>query len=794
MVLLKKQWMKTEFWFLLKQGKLIIQIPQRINIKYSKFLNAKVLKKNMAANPKNDHIKVKTVVCQDIEDNTKTPEDSMCTKNPSSERSKDEENSWSLRRVEHEESGSSIESDVRKYRSSCTEDEEVQYEISSVKRDKGESGTTLNDYSVIESNSIECCYTSNITSSRDIVPVAIPQEEDVEEYALNPNINPPEGATVDHGAAIIQKNCDISEKHLLWKEVDEEGDNLTREHVDMRHDVCGSTEQEVDPNNRKWVPSFKTETEPKQKIENSRINDSVNNTSQEHKIKLNAEIMRQHNDLHREANQIETPYKGKSSKKSTPMSSADTDVLSIQEHSSKIRKSQRGLEYGQASQDLEDLRKTIEMTKERRMDKVTEKTKERKAVRFYRGSITNALRELRMLQEILGQKENISVPPSCNESSIRSDLSEEKSKNEFEGLCMVERREMANLMKENNSRFLLPGLRQEYSSIGQLKETMDDIGSAFYDNESQNQFIIKALEEGLNETKNKLIETEERERSLQTALQDMQQEKNKLQQHYSKTLEESLNKEKAEELRREIEKLKLQLREGDRKIEQLEKKEETTTEENIELRMNLLKIQEELTKQNYHKDSVIEERDTQIAELEREIKSLSDLRLKNEEAQQEQSKKIEELEKKQAKTLAAKTLEIRQEADCQLAELNIKIACQEEELIRLRRENSELGTRLKSSENICSVSSQDDILENQENLAWLESPLSSPNSGETSRLKKRVEEAESKAKENQDRADYLYLLLNQKLVELNKLQLTLSSQTKELIHLEKAALPTSMSS
>ncbi|XP_013790781.1 uncharacterized protein LOC106474637 [Limulus polyphemus] len=698
-------------------------------------LSKEALDKNRSLTPTKTRV-LKTLVCQDFENKTKTRKDSMCIlDSSSSERSNGEMNSSSLITVEQEVSGSSITDDGRRQESSCVEDNnvELEYEVSSVKRDEGGSGTRLNGYSVVEPNSMECCPMSNTTLIRDIAPITIAQEEDVNEYALVPNNDPPAGATVDYRTAISKIICDTSEKPLLWKEVIEEEDNLSKEYAEVRNDVCGSTEHEFDSNNRKWGPSFNTETEPKQKTENNLTNDNVNYTSQEHQIKNNAEILGQHNALPREANQKETTYKyegEKSLARPSPMSSTDTDVLNIQEHSSVIRKSQRGLEFGQASQDLEALRKTIEMTKERRM---------------------NALRELKMLQEILGQKENISIPPSWSECSIRSDLSEEKSKNEIEGVCEVEKRNMVNLSNEKDSHFLLTGLSRGFNATCQLKETLDDTGGAFCDNENENQFVIKALEE-----------------------------------HYSKTLEEGLSKEGAEELLREMEKLKLLLQEGDRKMEQLEKQVESTTEENIELRMNLLKVQEDLTKQNYHKDSVIEERDSQIVELEKEIKSLSYLRLKSEETQQEHSKKIEELEKIQAEKIAARIHEIRQEADCQLAELNIKVACQEEELIRLRRENSELCIRLKSSENICSVSSQDDVLETNRNLAWLESPLSSPSSGETSRLKKRVEEAESKAKQNQDRADYLNILLNQKLVELNKLQLTLSGQTKELIHLEKA--------
>lgn len=54
------------------------------------------------------------------------------------------------------------------------------------------------------------------------------------------------------------------------------------------------------------------------------------------------------------------------------------------------------------------------------------------------------------------------------------------------------------------------------------------------------------------------------------------------------------------------------------------------------------------------------------------------------------------------------------------------------------------------------------------------------------RLQLRLHETEESYRKAQDRADHMTYLLNQKLIELNKLQLTLSGQTKEMINLEKA--------
>ncbi|XP_067130225.1 myosin-4-like [Centruroides vittatus] len=109
---------------------------------------------------------------------------------------------------------------------------------------------------------------------------------------------------------------------------------------------------------------------------------------------------------------------------------------------------------------------------------------------------------------------------------------------------------------------------------------------------------------------------------------------------------------------------------------------------------------------------------------------------------------------------------------------------QQKELDTLRTENCYLKSKVTPVE------------ESQDLNGDLEEPLSSevssdignsnPETKVKNSLRKRLKDAEDKAYREENRADNLNLLLNHKQIEINKLQLTLSSQTKELIQLEKA--------
>ncbi|KFM59895.1 hypothetical protein X975_16833, partial [Stegodyphus mimosarum] len=124
-----------------------------------------------------------------------------------------------------------------------------------------------------------------------------------------------------------------------------------------------------------------------------------------------------------------------------------------------------------------------------------------------------------------------------------------------------------------------------------------------------------------------------------------------------------------------------------------------------------------------------------------------------------------------------------------LNRLQERLLSQEEELRQVQNENDELQRRLQtqSSPTCCCKT---DIVSNgnvrldsafeddEECLSYKPSTPTLSSRQECERLQEQLMKAEQKA-------DELNLLLNQKLIELNKLQISFSKQTKEMIELEK---------
>ncbi|GFU91847.1 uncharacterized protein TNCV_3192332 [Trichonephila clavipes] len=123
-----------------------------------------------------------------------------------------------------------------------------------------------------------------------------------------------------------------------------------------------------------------------------------------------------------------------------------------------------------------------------------------------------------------------------------------------------------------------------------------------------------------------------------------------------------------------------------------------------------------------------------------------------------------------------------------LDRMESRLASQEEELRRLQSDNENLHKMLDSQRlgsPTCHCKSEN----GQNGFGRIDSAFEDdeeyfshkPSIPECDRLQERLSEEEQ-------RADQLKLLLNQKLIEFNKLQLTLSKQTKEMIELEKSYL------
>lgn len=169
--------------------------------------------------------------------------------------------------------------------------------------------------------------------------------------------------------------------------------------------------------------------------------------------------------------------------------------------------------------------------------------------------------------------------------------------------------------------------------------------------------------------------------------------------------------------------------------------------------------------------------------LERMRKALSELQLHVGREKLERTSSMSALEESDY------SKEVKRNSDSTLEQLMYQLEQQQKELEKLRFENG----LLKSN----AIQDKQDINEQEEEeREQSDSPLSTDISSDATNstseakaninLLKRLKEAEDKAYQAESRADNLNLLLNHKLIEINKLQLTLSSQTKELIQLEKA--------
>lgn len=165
--------------------------------------------------------------------------------------------------------------------------------------------------------------------------------------------------------------------------------------------------------------------------------------------------------------------------------------------------------------------------------------------------------------------------------------------------------------------------------------------------------------------------------------------------------------------------------------------------------------------------------------LERMRKALSELQLHTERKDLERTASMSALDEPDY------TKENAKEPDNTLENLMQQLEQQQKELERLRTENNQLKSRVRNVEENQNLNGE---LEEEITDSPLPSDISSDNSEPKDKNNrwKRLKEAEDRAYQAENRADNLNLLLNHKLIEINKLQLTLSSQTKELIQLEKA--------
>ncbi|XP_023218600.1 histone-lysine N-methyltransferase, H3 lysine-79 specific-like isoform X2 [Centruroides sculpturatus] len=377
-----------------------------------------------------------------------------------------------------------------------------------------------------------------------------------------------------------------------------------------------------------------------------------------------------------------------------------------------------------ASQELRELQTAIEQVKYRR---------------------ESASKHLLLLQELLeDDRKNLFTTDS-------EEMQEEK--NDTWKDAVVE-----SIVRENDE------FKSRIDEVEHLKIQLEASQEALFVYQNKTENSIEMLEEELNVYKEKLstsekrrIEEEERKRSLEVALIEMQKEKQKLQMNYLDLMENSNSKKTEEKLIKSIE--------NELKIKE---------EENIKLRMEILQIQEELSKDNNHKEIIIEDKDKYIEKLERKIKALSELQLNT---------GWKDLGRTSSSMSALDepdyTKEDTKEENNTLERLIQQLEEQQKELDTLRTENFYLKSKVRT------VDLNGD----------LEEPLSSEISSDIgnsdpeitkNNLWKRLKDAEDKAYQEENRADNLNLLLNHKQIEINKLQLTLSSQTKELIQLEKA--------
>ncbi|XP_054722525.1 uncharacterized protein LOC129232402 [Uloborus diversus] len=118
-----------------------------------------------------------------------------------------------------------------------------------------------------------------------------------------------------------------------------------------------------------------------------------------------------------------------------------------------------------------------------------------------------------------------------------------------------------------------------------------------------------------------------------------------------------------------------------------------------------------------------------------------------------------------------------------------KLKNQEEELMRIQSENEDMQRRLEDRSSPChckSDSNQNGFLRIDSAFEDDEEFFNHKSSTPTVSMKQETERLQEKLNLSEQKADELNLLLNQKLIELNKLQITYSKQTKEIIELEKA--------
>ncbi|XP_067130230.1 uncharacterized protein [Centruroides vittatus] len=218
-----------------------------------------------------------------------------------------------------------------------------------------------------------------------------------------------------------------------------------------------------------------------------------------------------------------------------------------------------------ASQELRELQTAIEQVKHRR---------------------ESASKHLLLLQELLEDDRKNLFTTDCEHM--------QEENNDTWKDAVVE-----SIVRENDV------FKSRIDEVENLKIQLEASQEALFVYQNKTENTIEMLEEELNVYKEKLstsekrrIEEEERRRSLEVALIEMQKEKQKLQMNYSELMENS-NCNKSEEFEKEL------------KVKE---------EENIKLRMEILQIQEELSRDNNHKDVIIEEKDKYIEKLERKIK------------------------------------------------------------------------------------------------------------------------------------------------------------------------------
>lgn len=303
---------------------------------------------------------------------------------------------------------------------------------------------------------------------------------------------------------------------------------------------------------------------------------------------------------------------------------------------------------------------------------------------------------------------------------------------------------------------------------------LDAAREALFNHQRKTQEKVEKHEEDLQELRRKLFDSAQREDNsletigaLQMALQEMQSEKQQIQRKSSDSMEELLKRERKNqsELRGVIERLTAEVTQKE--------------DESIRLCMTILKVQEDLTKENHIKERAIEQRDRNIEAME---KALSDLRLESE-------------ARKMAEALARGNVSGApgdQPEESWVSLLQKKTEEQEVELSSLRKENQDLRRRLETrSPEVTATAKKGDLTGSETDCTkgdiggctkdQLKSKVE-----ETKALRKKLLDSEELCRRTQERADRMTLLLNQKLIELNKLQLTLSNQTKEMIQLEKA--------